>query len=73
MKSSLYEQDACAKTIKNRRQIMILYTESLVTSKIKDDIDSWSSLALSTENQVQNQNYHSDGFFSVSFYQLSPN
>lgn len=53
---------------------MILYTESMVTlSKIKDDLDSWIQLALTTENQVQNQNYHSDGFFSVSFYQLSPN
>lgn len=42
MKSSLYEQDACAKTINNRRQIMFLYTESMITlSKVKDDLDSW--------------------------------
>lgn len=53
---------------------MILYTESMVTlSKIKDDLNSWIQLALGTENQVQNQNYHSDGFFplaSINFLQI---
>lgn len=53
---------------------MFLYTESMITlSKVKDDLDSWIQLALSTENQVQNQNYHSGGFFqlaSINFLQI---